>query len=168
MLNKKFQHFLFKSSYYVYQKCSIVKFQCLFPVMSNKDFTLQRVCESHDSFDSSFFLCLKSSFVQFSYSQYQRLMIFFPFLFLTFWIFSSLSDTSHCPEKYISVFLIRTLLKNISSEKFNKVPLLLIGSGVYALLQGMKPVPATNWPKRCLSSALAMSGLLTANYYSVP
>lgn len=95
-------------------------------------------------------------------------MIFFPFLFLTFWIFSFLSDTSHCPEKYISVFLIRTLLKNISSEKFNKVPLLPIGSGAYALLRGMKPVPATNWSKRCLSSVLAMSGLLTANYYAVP
>jgi len=61
-------------------------------------------------------------------------MICFPFLFQIFWAFSFLSDSLHCPGKYISVFVIRTLPQNISSEKFNDVPLLPIGSGVYELL----------------------------------
>lgn len=87
VLNKKLQHFLFNSSQYIYQKSSVVKFQCLFPVRNNKDFTLQNVCESHNSFSFILFIffALKSSFLQFSYSQYQRLMIFFPFLFQIFW-----------------------------------------------------------------------------------
>lgn len=38
-LMKKNQHFLSTSSYYIYQKYSIVKFQCLFLVRYTKDFT---------------------------------------------------------------------------------------------------------------------------------
>lgn len=38
-LMKKNQHFLSNSSYYIYQKYSVVKFQCLFLVRYSKDFT---------------------------------------------------------------------------------------------------------------------------------
>lgn len=88
-------------------------------------------------------------------------MIFSPFLFQIVWTSSFLSQTSHCPGTYICVFLKRTLIKNTSSEKINKVPLISIDSGVSALLQGMKPVSTIIWTKRCLNSVLAMPSLLT-------
>lgn len=116
---------------------------------------------SHPFLSFFFLLVLKANFHRFSYSQYQRLMILSLFLFQIFWTLPFLSQTSHCPGAYIHVLLIRTLIYKISSEKINKVPLLSIGNGVYALLQGMKPVSTTIWIKRCLSSFLAMPSLLT-------
>lgn len=147
-----------------------MKCQCLFPVRNNKDFTLENVFESYNSFSSIlFWFCLKiqfsSTFLFTSLKTDDILSLPFPDI-LDFLV-SFLSYSLHCPGKYVSVFLIRSLFKCIFSE-FNKVALLPIGCGVYALLPRMNPVPTANWPKRCLSSVLAISSLLTANYYSVP